>query len=51
MPEPSKIPQAWAADGDYNVIPTTNTVNNTGNGQAHNNMPPYLAVNMWRRTA
>lgn len=23
MPEPSKIPQAWAADGDYNVIPTT----------------------------
>ena len=24
MPEPSKIPQAWAADGDYNVIPTTN---------------------------
>lgn len=27
------------------------TVNNTGNGQAHSNMPPYLAVNMWRRTA
>lgn len=24
MPEPLKIPQAWAADGDYNVIPTTN---------------------------
>ena len=24
MPEPSKIPQAWAADGDYNIIPTTN---------------------------
>ena len=23
MPEPSKVPQAWAADGDYNVIPTT----------------------------
>ena len=29
----------------------TITVNNTGGGQAHNNMPPYLAVNMWRRTA
>ena len=27
------------------------TVNNTGSGQAHSNMPPYLAVNMWRRTA
>ena len=27
------------------------TVSNTGSGQAHSNMPPYLAVNMWRRTA
>ena len=27
------------------------TVSNTGNDQAHNNMPPFLAVNMWRRTA
>lgn len=24
MPEPLRIPQAWAADGDYNIIPTTN---------------------------
>lgn len=22
---------------------------NTGGGQAHNNMPPYIAVNIWRR--
>lgn len=29
----------------------TVTVANTGSGQAHSNMPPYLAVNMWRRTA
>ncbi|MBO5103342.1 MAG: hypothetical protein J6C13_04565 [Clostridia bacterium] len=37
------------------VTPTidacTATNQNTGGGQAHNNMPPYLAVNMWQRTA
>lgn len=27
------------------------TVNSTGGGAAHNNMPPYLAVYMWVRTA
>lgn len=28
----------------------TVTVASGGSGKAHNNMPPYLAVNMWKRT-
>lgn len=33
------------------ALNTRNTTANSGEGQPHNNMPPYLAVYMWQRTA
>lgn len=35
----------------YHNTSQINLLNSTGGSQAHNNMPPYLAVNIWQRTA
>lgn len=34
----------------HKVTPS-GSISSTGGGQAHNNMPPYLCVYMWKRTA
>lgn len=49
--------EAWRGSGGNIRNPVTNgsggsvTSDSTGGGQAHNNMPPYLAVYVWERTA
>lgn len=46
-------PSGEGVDQNYSVVSNINTQasGSTGGGQAHNNMPPYLAVYIWKRVA
>ena len=44
----SDIGRGWNVYAGNEMHPASEAV---GGGQAHNNMPPYLAVAMWKRTA
>lgn len=41
-------PRGWNDDGGGEMYPAGQSV---GGGQPHNNMPPYLTVYVWKRTA
>lgn len=57
MDRPPYTIAEWQAGGDVYAQQsstakwTTGTSGVTGGGLPHNNMPPYLAVYMWKRTA
>lgn len=45
-PNGNQTANAWGSGKDVSKTSVT-----TGGSQPHNNMPPYLAVYMWKRTA
>lgn len=45
---PAEKTHSWLASGGSNMAYGSIAV---GGGQAHNNMPPYVQVSIWRRTA
>lgn len=49
-PEWFEYTDGWTQQAGETEAPATHTTS-TGGGQSHNNMPPYLAVYVWKRVA
>lgn len=51
IPGTSAVAGQSSANGLFTYQNAYNSTDRSGGGEAHNNMPPYLAVYVWQRTA